>query len=166
MPQRVSLTEREAEEMNSKTKEQSTSNPTDRIHARTYIKSNPSTRSSTLDYNKISDRNEKMLKVINKFGNDEEKKPSRHIRQNFVLKNIQGAAKTKKIEYDTGDELPEVTSISSVRRQSTSANFRSSWENRSKIKVINYNVSPQGIVEEHEEELVKTAVEHANAHVR
>lgn len=102
------------------------------------------------------DKTDKIIKTAYKASVQVERKSTKQSTKNFIEKNILGAPKTKKIEYDTDDDF---ISISSSRRASgASTKSRKSWE-ESKIQVIKYNVSPP--------ENIKTTAsnETENAHI-
>lgn len=77
---------------------------------------------------------------------DNERKPPRHESKNFIAKNIENAAKTKKIEYYSDDDNCDANK--QKRRLSTSSEgTRKSWSIEPKVAIINYNVNPTNVKE-------------------
>lgn len=148
-------------EQNLRISRNSLRNYNDKIPITTVLKPMQTTHNSSLD-SKIDkvDRIDRLIKISPKPSIEEEKRSTRRRSQNFILKNIKDAANTKKIEYDTDEDITDLPSISNRRRSSSSSKeLWKNWTIRPKVPIINYNVSPKEIVEEDEEEKEQTDIQ-------
>lgn len=155
------MSKEEDTEQNFRISQNSLRNYNDKITVRTVLKPVQTTQNFSLD-SKIDkvERIERVSKIFHKPSLEEEKRTTRRKSQNFILKNIKNAAKTKKIEYDTDEDITDLSSISNRRRSSSSSKeLWKNWSIRPKVPIINYNVNPKEIVEEDEKEKEQRDIE-------
>lgn len=127
-----------------------------KITIRTLMKPSQATRlsrnSSGFEADNV-DKNDRGIRSIYRASIEENRKPARHISKNFIIKNIQDAPKTRKIEYDTdGDDAPSYGISSNRRTSGSSDRARKTWAIVPKMPIINYDISPQQIIETPEDD--------------